>query len=282
MARFRGAATTESGAPAYKEDRTNKISSHGLTRIEHGFGNGFYLCKSVFIRGFSAEPGKSWLSAVSSKINAGLHRGNRCAEDSARYTGACYDLPGRAMRKSSLASGSVRANLLPQMMEPGEALGTAAQVAVALAGFAGVVVVFRTESVHEWSAIDRFRLRLLLGNSMLPLAFCLLGMVFVTVDPPPLGIWRWASACAFVVLVFFGALTGPAARQIPREQFAADLTTRLVFYSLAVVAWLICLLQLYNVIVLHAFWPFFAVIVFQLMAGVIQFVRMILLPHQKS
>lgn len=107
-------------------------------------------------------------------------------------------------------------------------------------------------------------------------------MVFVTVDPPPLGIWRWASACAFVVLVFFGALTGPAARQIPREQFAADLTTRLLFYSLAVVAWLICLLQLYNVIVLHAFWPFFAMIVFQLMAGVIQFVRMILLPHQKS
>jgi len=34
-------------------------------------------------------------------------------------------------------------------MEPGEALGIAAQIAVALAGFAGVVVVFRRESVHE-------------------------------------------------------------------------------------------------------------------------------------
>jgi hypothetical protein len=39
-------------------------------------------------------------------------------------------------------------------MEPGEALGTAAQIAVALAGFAGVVVVFRRESIHEWSPID--------------------------------------------------------------------------------------------------------------------------------
>ena len=29
----------------------------------------------------------------------------------------------------------------------------AAQIAVALAGFAGVVVVFRRESVHDWSAI---------------------------------------------------------------------------------------------------------------------------------
>jgi hypothetical protein len=36
-------------------------------------------------------------------------------------------------------------------MEPGEALSTTAQIAVALAGFAGVVVVFfRRESVHEW------------------------------------------------------------------------------------------------------------------------------------
>jgi hypothetical protein len=38
-------------------------------------------------------------------------------------------------------------------MEPGEILSTAAQIAVALAGFAGVVVVFRRESVHEWSAL---------------------------------------------------------------------------------------------------------------------------------
>jgi hypothetical protein len=32
-------------------------------------------------------------------------------------------------------------------MEPGEALSTAAQIAVTLAGFAGVVVVFQRESV---------------------------------------------------------------------------------------------------------------------------------------
>jgi len=53
-------------------------------------------------------------------------------------------------------------------VEPGEALSTAAQVAVALAGFVGVVVVFRSGSVHEWSPIDKLRLRLLLSNSILP------------------------------------------------------------------------------------------------------------------
>jgi len=34
-------------------------------------------------------------------------------------------------------------------MEPSEALSTAAQIAVALAGFPGVVMVFRGESVHD-------------------------------------------------------------------------------------------------------------------------------------
>jgi hypothetical protein len=37
-------------------------------------------------------------------------------------------------------------------MEPGEILSTAAQIAVALAGFAGVVVVFRRESVRHGSS----------------------------------------------------------------------------------------------------------------------------------
>jgi hypothetical protein len=46
-------------------------------------------------------------------------------------------------------------------MQPGEALSTAAQIAVALAGFAGVVVAFRSSSLHEWSLLDKYRLWLL-------------------------------------------------------------------------------------------------------------------------
>jgi hypothetical protein len=36
-------------------------------------------------------------------------------------------------------------------MQPSEALGVAAQVAVTLAGFAGIVEAFRPQSVHECS-----------------------------------------------------------------------------------------------------------------------------------
>ena len=75
-------------------------------------------------------------------------------------------------------------------MEPSEALRTAAQIAVTLAGFAGVVVVFRRESVHEWSPIDKFRLRVLLINSILSVTFWMIGLLLLTIKPAPPGIWR--------------------------------------------------------------------------------------------
>src|SRR5262249_62388849 len=83
-------------------------------------------------------------------------------------------------------------------MEPGEALGIAAQIGVALAGFAGVVVVFRREAVHEWSDIDKLRLRLLLANSILPLGLSMLGLLLLTFEPVPPGIWRWYTGISLL------------------------------------------------------------------------------------
>jgi hypothetical protein len=165
-------------------------------------------------------------------------------------------------------------------MEPGEALSTAAQVAVALAGFAGVVVVFRTDSVHEWSLMDKFRLRLLLANSMLPLAFCMFALFLLTMNPPPVAIWRWCSGFAAAFLFPFGFHASRVARQIPRAQFHANDGVRFIFYPLYVLGSGVCLLQLYNIAVLNAFWAFFAAIVFQILGAMLQFVRMIFLPRQ--
>jgi hypothetical protein len=78
-------------------------------------------------------------------------------------------------------------------MEPDAALAIASQIAVALAGFAGVVTAFRVQSVHEWVAIDKLRLRLLLTNSILPLAYCLFALALLTVRPVPFHFWRWCS-----------------------------------------------------------------------------------------
>ena len=167
-------------------------------------------------------------------------------------------------------------------MEPGEALSTAAQIAVALAGFAGVVVVFRTESVHDWSRMDKFRLRLLLSNSILPLAFCMFGLLLLTIKPPPAAIWRWCSGFASLFLFLFAATTLKAVHDFPAGQFHAAGAARFIFYPLFVLGTGVSLLQLYNATILNAFWAFFAAIVVQLVGAMLQFVRLILIPRQQE
>jgi len=164
-------------------------------------------------------------------------------------------------------------------MEPNEALGIAAQVAVTLAGFAGVVVVFRPQALHQWSPLDKFRLQLLLTNSVLPLTYSLLGMLLLTVHPPIADIWRWCSGVAFttqILLIIFGR--NPA-RKIPSGLL--DGVNKLLFYSVAVLGTAAMVLQAINFANWNWFWPFFAFIFFHLIAAVIQFTRMILLvPEQ--
>jgi|SRR5215472_6680522 len=128
-------------------------------------------------------------------------------------------------------------------MEPGEALGIAAQVAVALAGFAGVVVVFHRESVHEWSPVDKFRLRTLLGNSVLPLAPSLIAQLLLTVEPPLIGVWRWCSGVAFVVLLVFGMAIAAGFRRFDVRELEGT-SANLVFYVSSTIATGVTLLQL--------------------------------------
>ena len=162
-------------------------------------------------------------------------------------------------------------------MEPGEALGLAAQIGVTLAGFAGVVVVFRRESIHEWSPADKLRLRLLLTNSILPLVLCMIGILLLTIRPVPTGIWRWCSGFAFVVSLLFAITMTKMFRRLDQRQIKSGRVTQLVFYLFGGLGITANLLQLYNAALVGAFWPFFTGIVVQLLTGIFQFARMILL-----
>ena len=162
-------------------------------------------------------------------------------------------------------------------MEPGEALGIAAQIAVALAGFAGVVVVFRRESVHEWSPIDKVRLRLLLANSILPLGLCMMGLLLLTIKPMPSAMWRWCSAIEFVVFLFFIVTMSKTFRRLGVRKPQRESGSGFIPYFFGVFGTAAILLQVYNVALPGAFWPFFAGIVYQLVMAMAQFARMILL-----
>ncbi len=162
-------------------------------------------------------------------------------------------------------------------MEPAEALSTAPQVAVALAGFAGVVVVFRSGSVHEWSKIDKFRLRILLTNSAVPLALCLVGHLLLTANLSPTTIWRWASA--FTAVLFFPIVIVylKAFRSFSRTELRTASGSRSLFSVGLAFGTAVSILKLYNAAVLNAFWPFFLGIISLLLAGIFQFVRLVVI-----
>jgi hypothetical protein len=166
-------------------------------------------------------------------------------------------------------------------MEPVEALSAAAQVAATLAGFAGLVVVFRTGSVHEWSPIDKLRLRFLLANSIFPLAFCMFGLLLLSPKPELPAIWRWCSGFVLLFLIPLGSLSVKRSRSVPGEVLKPDMS-RAVFSVFAGLGIAVTLLQVYNLAVLNAFWAFYAAVVFQLLGAVLQFARFILIPPRSA
>lgn len=166
-------------------------------------------------------------------------------------------------------------------MQPSEALSASAQVAVALAGFAGVVVAFRAGSIHEWSRVDQFRLRILLINSGLPFALSILAMWLSATSLDPQRIWQTCSIFAFVAVTWTGQQMTRGVRGFSRKEFESGGGSRAIFFSSSIVAIAVTLLQLYNAIALKMFWPFFAAIATQLILGMLQFIRLVLTGEER-
>jgi hypothetical protein len=127
---------------------------------------------------------------------------------------------------------------------------------------------------------DKFRLRLLLTNSILPLALCVIGLLLLTVRPAPAGIWRWCSGAAVVILLPFALSTSKTFRKLDPQQLQSALATGFAFYLLGLLGTDAVLLQFFNIAILNAFWPFFTGIVVHLLAAMFQFARIILLPPE--
>ena len=158
-------------------------------------------------------------------------------------------------------------------MQPNEALSASAQVAVALAGFAGVVVAFRNRSVHEWSKIDKFRLRILLTNSAIPFVLSILGMVLSSTSLDLATIWRLCSIFTFVMIVSMASGYRASYRRFSSGEFKTFGGRIVIFYTSSIIG--VTLLQLYNVITLQTFWPFFAAIATLLVLAMLQFIFLV-------
>src|SRR5437762_11177695 len=167
-------------------------------------------------------------------------------------------------------------------MEPGEALTAAAQIAVALAGFAGVVVAFRSKSLHERSPRDKFRLWLLLGNALVPLFDCFFGMFLMTIKPTPHCIWNCCSGFSLLLSFPFGFWTWRRLSELGPTVIKNMGAYRYLFYMVGILGTAVVLSQFYNALVSGVFWLFYAAIIFPLAIGSLQFALMILLPPHTS
>ena len=164
-------------------------------------------------------------------------------------------------------------------MQPSEALTTAAQIAVALAGFAGVVVAFRNRSVHEWSKIDKFRLRILLTNSAIPFVASIIAMVLSSTTLDAARVWQLCSITTFVMIVYVARIVSRGYGRFSAEEFAAAGGSRIAFFSSSLVGVTVTLLQLYNAIALKTFWPFFTAVATLLLLAMLQFILLVTAGH---
>ena len=166
-------------------------------------------------------------------------------------------------------------------MQPSEALSMSAQVAVTLAGFAGVVVAFRSGSIHQWSKIDKFRLRILLMNSAVPFVLSILGMALASTNLDQVLVWRLCSLVTFVLIILI-APRSVRPRDFTREEFEKSGAKRSVFYAASFMGVAATLLQLYNFIRLQTFWPFFVAIATFLVLAMAQFVLLVFAGHESD
>jgi hypothetical protein len=139
---------------------------------------------------------------------------------------------------------------------------------------------FRPQSVHEWSPLDRLRLRLLLHNSICPLAYAFCGMFLLTIKPTPLWIWRECSLFALLFQLPGAIIVSKGLRNLGPHKFSW--ANSILLRGLAVFAIGVLVLQIINILRLNLFWPFFLSIVMHLLAGMIQFSRMVLLLPERE
>jgi hypothetical protein len=161
-------------------------------------------------------------------------------------------------------------------MDPAEALSAGAEIAATLAGFTGVVVVFGRGDIHQWPLVDRFRLRLMLLFSVLPLVLALFGLLLLAIGPPIGSIWRICSGAAALVLVAGGLYALRGFLTFRPKQFTAEGGAVAIFVIVVSTGAASLALQVWNAATWGIFWPFFLAIVLSMSSAVLQFVRLIL------
>jgi len=156
---------------------------------------------------------------------------------------------------------------------------SAIEVAIATAGFSGIVVILGQRGQGMWNQADLARVSLLLQASFIAIFLSFLPLVLDGAGVSTSMIWRVGSGC-FIV---YACIAIPLRRRAILRVRSEDPTysARLLFVLLPVVLFLVGL-QLYNILALGSGWPFVLTVVFEIGVALLAFVRLLRMLWERS
>jgi hypothetical protein len=159
-------------------------------------------------------------------------------------------------------------------VDPGSFLTTTAEIAIAIAGFSGLVAVLGRRGQGEWSLADVFRMNLLLRSSFGSVLFCLLPVILFSAAVAETTVWVVSSAGQLVVVV------GSMARGVRKIRPALEASGEprpergfLLMMGAMFIAFVV--LHTLNVVVLQTAWPYLVGLTLSLSFAFIEFVRLL-------
>lgn len=159
-----------------------------------------------------------------------------------------------------------------------EAFSTLAEVAIAIAGFSGIVSVFGRRSQGQWSAAERTRLVGLLIQSFQALLFCVVPFVLLSIPVSESTCWRSLSLLlgitriGSIVLLFRANI---AAFRIPRSEREISVVLSATFIAGDLLTFVALMA---NAFAFGVVWPYLAGIIWLLIQAAALFTRLVVVP----
>ncbi len=157
-------------------------------------------------------------------------------------------------------------------MEAEGILTALAEIAVAIAGFSGIVVALQGRQ-GAWSETDSARFSLLVGLSLSSVFWSLIPIVFHLIDSSESFVWRWSSGLwlvhiSCIVPISLRSLPRPSESELDRSYGAA---LAFMFSSLTISV----VLQIANAGWLRVSWPYIMGLMLTLLNASFLFVRLL-------
>jgi hypothetical protein len=154
-------------------------------------------------------------------------------------------------------------------MEAEGILTTLAEVAIAIAGFSGIVVALQNRTV-VWSEMDELRFSMLLQVSFGGVLFSFVPIVLYLMHPSEPFVWRWSSGLWLVYIACTTAYRVPQSRIVVSAP-GSNAAVRFMFIVFCTSA----LLQVANVVWLRVSWPHVVTVMLSLLLAFVLFVRLL-------